>query len=69
MRFDYIRPRAELFADITPDEIRWACELLARLSERQWNDAFRAGGYGPEQSARYISKLREKIAAGRALAG
>jgi hypothetical protein len=69
VRFDYIRPRTELFADITPDEVRWACALLARLSERQWNDAFRAGGYGPDQSARYIRKLREKIAAGRALAG
>ena len=68
VEFDYIRPRAELLADLTPADVRWACDLLARLSERQWNDAFRAGGYGPEETARYIRKLREKIAAGRALA-
>ena len=31
--------------------------LLAGLSERQWQDAFRAGGYNPEVSARFIRKI------------
>jgi hypothetical protein len=65
--FDYRRPHEELFAQITPADVRWTCDLLARLSPRQWNDAFRAGGYTPEQSARYIRKLQAKIAQGRAL--
>jgi hypothetical protein len=69
VRFDYRRPHTELLADITPADVRWACELLARLSPRQWNDAFRAGGYGPDESARYIRKMQAKIAEGRALAG
>lgn len=65
--FDYHRPHNELFATITPADVQWACDRLARLSPRQWSDAFRAGGYDPEQSARYIRKLQAKIDAGRAL--
>ncbi len=67
--FDYKRPHHELFAQITPADVRWLCDLLARLSPEQWNDAFRAGGYGPEESARYIRKFQAKIAEGRALGG
>jgi len=67
--FDYRRPHNELFARIMPADVRWACELLARLSPRQLNDAFRAGGYGPDESARYVAKLQAKIAQGRALEG
>jgi hypothetical protein len=67
--FDYRRPHNELFAQITPADVRWACELLARLSPRQLSDAFRAGGYGPDETARYVAKLRAKIAQGRALEG
>jgi hypothetical protein len=52
---------------ITPEEVAWASELLGRLSEKQWQDAFRAGGYEPAVANRFIAKLREKIAQGRAL--
>jgi hypothetical protein len=47
---------------ITPEEARWAGALIGRLSDKQWNDAFRAGGYDPAIAARFIAKLREKIA-------
>ena len=50
---------------ITPDDVTWACNLLAQLSDRQWRDAFRAGGYEPEVADRFIRKLREKIEQGR----
>jgi hypothetical protein len=52
---------------ITPDDVAWASDLLAQLSDRQWQDAFRAGGYEPEVANRFIRKLREKIAEGQAL--
>lgn len=39
--------------------------LLAQLSDRQWQDAFRAGGYDQETANRYIRQLREKVAHGR----
>ena len=41
---------------------------MSRLSDQQWNDAFAAGGYPPDQAARYITKLKSKIAEGLALA-
>ena len=52
---------------ITPDEVAWASNLLGRLSDRQWHDAFRAGGYEPEEASRFIRTLRKKIEEGRAL--
>jgi len=52
---------------ITPAEVAWASELLGRLSDKQWADAFKAGGYDPDDAARFISKLKEKIAEGRSL--
>ena len=33
---------------ITPEEVAWASALLGRLSDKQWADAFRAGGYEPD---------------------
>ena len=52
---------------ITPEDVAWASNLLAQLSERQWQDAFRAGGFEPQVANRYIRKLREKMDQGRAL--
>jgi hypothetical protein len=52
---------------ITPDDVAWASDLLAGLSDRQWRDAFRAGGYEPEVADRFIRKLQEKIRQGQAL--
>ena len=40
-----------------------------RLSDAQWRDAFRAGGYTPEDTARFIRRLKQKIAEGLALKG
>jgi len=54
---------------VTVDDVRWACALLARLSERQWQDAFRGAGYPPEIGGRFVRRIREKIAEGRAVAG
>jgi hypothetical protein len=52
---------------ITPDDVAWASHLLAQLTDRQWNDAFRAAGYEPEVATRFIRKLREKVEQGQAL--
>ncbi len=67
VRFDYRRPHLELVDLVTPADVRWACERLAALTPQQWRDAFRAGGYSPDQSERYIRKIQEKIAQGRDL--
>jgi hypothetical protein len=49
---------------VTPEQLRWACGLLARLPDQQWRDAFRAGGYDSDQTTRYVSKIKVKLAQG-----
>ena len=50
---------------ITPDDVAWASNLLAQLTDRQWRDAFRAGGYDADASSRFIRALRARIEQGR----
>ena len=49
---------------MTSADVRWVCGLLHRLSDEQWRDAFRAGGYDPEQTGRYLTKIKKKIEQG-----
>jgi hypothetical protein len=42
-------------------DIQWVRDRLGRLTESQWNDAFRAGGYSPEETARFVSKIQNKL--------
>ena len=65
---DLGRFHRELFGELTPADLRWTCERLDRLGAQQWQDAFRAAGYKDDQAARFIRKIREKIATGLALA-
>jgi hypothetical protein len=50
---------------ISPDDVMWATELLGRLSEQQWRDAFRAAGYDAEVADRFIRTFDKKIEQGR----
>ena len=64
VEFDHpIKQRELVEGRITASEVAWAGTLLAGLSERQWQDAFRAGGYNPEVAARFIRKIQLNIAA------
>lgn len=56
-----------LLDQITVADVVWTCTQLARLTDRQWEDAFRAGGYDEAVRARYIAKIRSKIQEGLAL--
>ena len=69
VRFGYNGWHEELLSDrITPADVRWASALLAQLTDTQWRDAFRAGGFEPAAAGRFISRLREKVVEGLALA-
>ena len=57
--------RALVEERITPDDVVWASTLLSRLTDRQWRDAFRAGGYEPQVADRFIRKLRDKVRQGQ----
>ena len=62
IEFDYHGIRKELVRGrITRDDVRWAAALVGGLSERQWQDAFRAGGYAPGVAARFIEILRGRV--------
>ena len=62
--FDYRGIYRDVIDTLTAADVQWACGLLNRLSDEQWRDAFRAGGYTPEQTARYVAKIKAKIAQG-----
>ena len=70
VRFGYTGWHDRLVRDrITADDVRWASGLLAQLTDAQWRDAFRAGGYDAAAAAPFIRRLREKIAEGLAIGG
>jgi hypothetical protein len=67
VRFDYRGRHGVLFDKISPADVRWICEQLQRLTDKQWSDAFRAGGYAPEVADRFIRRFKQKMAEGLAL--
>jgi hypothetical protein len=65
VEFDYHGWHQELLRGrITPQEVRWASDLMSGLSYAQWKDAFRAGGYEPAIADRFIRRMMAKIAEG-----
>jgi len=53
---------------VTPRDVAWMSDLLAQLSDRQWHDAFRAGGFEREETERFIRTLRGRIDEGKRVA-
>ena len=68
VEFDYKGIYGSVVETVTVGDVVWASRLLSRLSDDQWRAAFTAGGYAPDQAARFIAKLKAKIAEGLALA-
>ena len=64
--FDYRGIYRDVIETVTLADVRWTCLRLHRLTDEQWRDAFRAGGYTPEQTERYVRKIKAKIAQGLA---
>ena len=62
--FDYRGIYRDVIDTVTLADVRWTCQLLNRLTDRQWRDAFRASGYNPQQAMRYITRIKEKISQG-----
>jgi hypothetical protein len=54
----------ELLDAIRVQDVRWICERLQKVTDRQWRDAFRAGNYTDEVTARYVARIRQKIKEG-----
>jgi hypothetical protein len=69
VRLEYSGRHKALFENIRPADVRWICERLDRLTDRQWQDAFRAGGIDRQAADRFIRRMKQKIAEGLALEG
>lgn len=69
VKFDWRGRHDVLFDAITPADVRWICGRLQLLTDTQWQDAFRAGAYPPEDAERFIRRMKQKIAEGLALQG
>jgi hypothetical protein len=52
---------------VRPSDVRWTANLMSRVTDAQWEDAFRAADYSPDIRARYIKKIKAKIAEGLAV--
>jgi hypothetical protein len=67
VHFEYRGRHKPLYRDITPADVRWICTLLGHLTNDQWQDAFRAGGFAQPIADRFIRRMKQKIAEGLAL--
>jgi hypothetical protein len=67
VRFEYRGRHGALVDHMTAADVRWICERLQRLTDKQWDDAFRAGGYAPQVADRFIRRFKQKIQEGLAL--
>jgi len=60
--FHNARRRAKrAMSGVAIDNAQWIGNLLARLSDKQFQDAFRAGGFDEEEAATYIRTIRNRI--------
>jgi hypothetical protein len=61
VRFAYSGKSQFLFDSITVEEARWIASLLARLTDQQIGDAFRAADFKPEEVQILASAVRGRI--------
>jgi hypothetical protein len=57
----------DLLEQIRLEDVRWICERLQKLTDRQLHDAFKAGNFSEEVAARYVARIRQKIKEGLAI--
>lgn len=64
IEFAYHGIDAPLARSVSVANVRWTCELLSKITDQQWDDAFRSGSYTAEERDRYVRKIKAKIAQG-----
>ena len=67
VELEYGGRHKKLFENITTADVRWICERLTKLTDKQWRDAFRAAGYEPGLALRFINRMKQKITEGLSL--
>ena len=69
VRFNYHGWHQELFRQIAPLDLAFASNLMEQLTDQQWADAFRAGGFPPREAHRFIAALHERMGEARRASG
>ena len=69
VRFNYHGWHQELFRQIAPLDLAFASDLMEQLTDRQWADAFRAGGFPLREANRFIAALRKRMGEARRASG
>jgi hypothetical protein len=69
VEFPYAGRHQELLKQIRTQDVCWTSRLLARLTEQQKRDAFRAAAYPDQVARRFIVRLDSKISDGLKLCG
>ena len=65
--FDFATIYGSVVDLVRPADVRWTADLMSKISDAQLDDAFRAADYSPEVRARYVKKIKAKIAEGLAV--
>jgi len=61
VRFHYKGKDRSALKGIPIERARWMGSMLARLSDKQLTDAFRAGGYSQSETSTLVGAMRERI--------
>lgn len=64
VRFAFRGRHQELVQRIPIADLQWASRALLAITDRQWQDAFRAGNYDNESARRYVARIRAKAQEG-----
>jgi hypothetical protein len=67
VQFGFRGRHQDLLERITVADVRWICSRVSKITDGQWRDAFRAGGYREDTAARFIARIKQKAAEGLAL--
>jgi hypothetical protein len=59
--FHYSGKRQDTFEDITVEQAKWVGGLLAKLSDQQIQDAFRAANYSPEEIQALARAFQDRV--------
>lgn len=60
--FRYSGKRQDLFSNITVEQAQWIGQWLAKLSDKQISDAFRAANYTPEEVEMLTQAFKNRVA-------
>jgi hypothetical protein len=61
VRFAYSGKQSGLFDQVTVADAKWIGSLLAQLSDKQIEDAFRAADFTPEETQMLVAQVKDRI--------